>query len=475
MPSEIEDSKDPGDDSVNATLETLEEKSDLSMSTSREGTDANTQKPANEAKSIQSEETEEDQKTSATSGRASDEESDTSLAGKKRKKPGEGVAEKAEEATPERKSSDDKPASKKSKSQWTAVEDEILMLAVLADKKRREEEIDEDDEDEEEEEEDWDEIAKAVPGRTPVQCLRRYMRHLNQKGGGSVDDTKTKAWTSEEEKKLRELRSQDTEWVDTVKEIPGRTVAEAKEHWAKIGSSSDLDLKLSKDESEAEESEKQASAESDAASSQPSPKKKLKTKKEESSGISSPAKWRDDETTLLKKLIEQYQDTSPRWNDIAGNFPNRTAIDCLTKWQSLSSPPVIKGKGSWTVEEDNILRDKRQLYGRKWAKIAAHLPGRQGKQCRERFVNHLDPELKKGEWTDDEEAILIALHEHHGNRWANISKQLHGRSDNDVKNHWYSTIQRKFQQHGKDVSGVCLFHCYLFLNLVNILSFQYLT
>ena len=104
------------------------------------------------------------------------------------------------------------------------------------------------------------------------------------------------------------------------------------------------------------------------------------------------------------------------------------------------------------MEEDNILRDKRLKYGRKWAKIAAHLPGRQGKQCRERYVNHLDPNLKKGEWSDDEEAILIALHEHHGNRWANIAKQLPGRSDNDIKNHWYSTIQRKFQQHGKEVS-----------------------
>ena len=143
---------------------------------------------------------------------------------------------------------------------------------------------------------------------------------------------------------------------------------------------------------------------------------------------------------------------APRWSDIASNFSDKTAIDCLQKWQTLSSPPVIKGKGSWTVEEDNILRDKRILYGRKWAKIAAHLPGRQGKQCRERYVNHLDPNLKKGEWTDDEEAILIALHEHHGNRWANIAKQLPGRSDNDIKNHWYSTIQRKFQQHGKDVS-----------------------
>lgn len=116
----------------------------------------------------------------------------------------------------------------------------------------------------------------------------------------------------------------------------------------------------------------------------------------------------------------------------------------------MSKPPSIKGKGSWTPEEDAILREKRALYGRKWAKIASHLPGRQGKQCRERYVNHLDPNLKKGEWSDDEEAILIALHEHHGNRWANIAKQLPGRSDNDIKNHWYSTIQRKFQTHGQE-------------------------
>ena len=164
--------------------------------------------------------------------------------------------------------------------------------------------------------------------------------------------------------------------------------------------------------------------------------------------------WTTGEQDLLKKLVEMYKDTAPRWNEIAANFHQHNAIDCLSKWQCLTNPPVIKGKGSWTADEDSILREKRALFGRKWAKIAAHLPGRQGKQCRERFVNHLDPQLKKGEWTDDEEAILIAMHEHHGNRWANIAKQLPGRSDNDTKNHWYSTIQRKFQQHGKDVSIV---------------------
>uniref|UniRef100_A0A7S2UHY9 Uncharacterized protein n=2 Tax=Attheya septentrionalis TaxID=420275 RepID=A0A7S2UHY9_9STRA len=301
-----------------------------------------------------------------------------------------GQKRKPDEMTGEGKGTEDTTAlkgAKKAKTEWSAAEEEVLMLAVLNERRRKKEEGG-DQEDDDDEEDDWDEIAKSVTGRTPVQCLKKYMK-LNQKDEVEIEE------------------------ADDSNESKASATAISKE-------------------------------ETDKPEMDPSPKKK------KYSVASSSSKWTAEETNLLKKLVEQYQETSPRWNDVAGNFPNRNAIDCLTKWQSLSSPPVIKGKGSWTAEEDEILRAKRALYGRKWAKIAAHLPGRQGKQCRERFVNHLDPDLKKGEWTDDEEAVLIALHQTHGNRWANISKQLPGRSDNDVKNHWYSTIQRKFQQHGKD-------------------------
>lgn len=311
-------------------------------------------------------------------------------------------------------------SSKKPRRVWAAREDEALMLAVLDDKKRNDMELDESEEDDgsdESDDEDWDEIAKSVPGRTPVQCLQRYMKHLNRSAREKIDSLD------------QTLETSDKNSFDT--KIAVATKKEPSEH------SGEMSLKR-----QLEGGSTSSATEMDL----PSPKKQRRDKTK----MGSPTKWTSEETNMLRKLVEQYDGTSPRWNDIARNFQNRTAFDCLTKWQTLSSPPVIKGKGSWTVEEDNILRDKRQEYGRKWAKIAAHLPGRQGKQCRERYVNHLDPELKKGEWTDDEEAILIALHEHHGNRWANIAKQLPGRSDNDIKNHWYSTIQRKFQQHGRD-------------------------
>jgi hypothetical protein len=91
--------------------------------------------------------------------------------------------------------------------------------------------------------------------------------------------------------------------------------------------------------------------------------------------------------------------TTPDWDAIAKHFPGKAPIDCLTQWSNISLPDQVKGKGSWTRTEDQILREKRAVYGKKWNTIAEYLPGRSGKQCRERYVNHLNPNLKRGEWT----------------------------------------------------------------------------
>lgn len=120
-------------------------------------------------------------------------------------------------------------------------------------------------------------------------------------------------------------------------------------------------------------------------------------------------------------------------------------MQCLHRWQKVLNPKLVKGP--WTAEEDETIRRLVHTYGAKrWSKIAEHLPGRIGKQCRERWFNHLDPEIKREPWTGEEDAQLIELHRKHGNQWAAISKELRGRTDNAIKNHWNSTLKRRTEE-----------------------------
>ena len=106
-------------------------------------------------------------------------------------------------------------------------------------------------------------------------------------------------------------------------------------------------------------------------------------------------------------------------------------------------------KGAWAADEDRIVREMVTKHGVgniKWSEIAARLPGRLGKQIRERWVNHLDPNINKGEWTEEEDKALLAAHESMGNKWADIAKTLPGRTDNQIKNRWNSALRRELRK-----------------------------
>lgn len=71
------------------------------------------------------------------------------------------------------------------------------------------------------------------------------------------------------------------------------------------------------------------------------------------------------------------------WKKIAEYFPERTDVQCLHRWQKVLNPELVKGP--WTPEEDEKVIELVKIYGpKKWSLIASHLPGRIGKQCRER-------------------------------------------------------------------------------------------
>ncbi|XP_045823365.1 transcription repressor MYB6-like [Trifolium pratense] len=111
-------------------------------------------------------------------------------------------------------------------------------------------------------------------------------------------------------------------------------------------------------------------------------------------------------------------------------------------------------KGAWSKEEDDRLikyiKDNGEGCWRSLPKAAGL--ARCGKSCRLRWINYLRPDLKRGNFTPDEDELIINLHTSVGNKWSLIAQKLPGRTDNEIKNYWNTHIKRKLQSCGIDPS-----------------------
>jgi len=116
-------------------------------------------------------------------------------------------------------------------------------------------------------------------------------------------------------------------------------------------------------------------------------------------------------------------------------------VQCLHRWNKILKPGLIKGP--WTIEEDRKLLEWVKINGPiKWTSCSEFICGRSGKQCRERWFNTLNPNVKKGGWTPEEDFLIFKFFSEFGSKWSLIASKFPGRTENSVKNRFYSTLRR---------------------------------
>lgn len=171
--------------------------------------------------------------------------------------------------------------------------------------------------------------------------------------------------------------------------------------------------------------------------------------------IKNKKKWTKEEDAILIKLAEKYKEK--HWKEISKSFTNKNALQCFSRYKRIR-PGIVKG--SWCKEEDERILQLVDVYGKSWSKISKILVTRNGKQIRDRFINVLDPEIKKGKFTDEEDKQLIRLYLYYGPKWATIAKHFTNRTADMIKNRFHSSIKKML--YGGKTANVNNIVCFLF-------------
>ncbi|GAB5587154.1 hypothetical protein Unana1_02054 [Umbelopsis nana] len=162
------------------------------------------------------------------------------------------------------------------------------------------------------------------------------------------------------------------------------------------------------------------------------------------------SRWSSEEDNLLRQAVMLYG--PHKWSMIASHVPNRTPMQCSTRWLGALNPNIYKGR--WTQHEDAVLRYAVQEYSNipdgedgaqpiPWNKIAQRIPNRTGIQCQARWTEALDPTVRKGKWSEPEDILLRAGVQAYGKCWIRIAESIPGRTQRQCRTRW---VQLKYKE-----------------------------
>ena len=153
-------------------------------------------------------------------------------------------------------------------------------------------------------------------------------------------------------------------------------------------------------------------------------------------------KWTKEEDLNLIKLVKNYN--GKNWKEVASFFHNKTPLQCFSRYKRIR--PGIN-KGTWKKEEDKLIVSLVEKYGKSWSKISKIIQTRNGKQIRDRYLNILDPNINKKKFSVEEDYLLIQLYEKFGPKWAKINQFFHKRTTDMIKNRFYSSLKKKYDDY----------------------------
>jgi hypothetical protein len=287
------------------------------------------------------------------------------------------------------------------KGRWTLVEDEKLTSAVTNTRKKKHST-------------NWVVVATLVPGRTKIQCENRWRSALDPSialTGGS-----TGPWKDDEDIKLKAAAQTHggKDWVAIAALVPGRTKKQCQKRWRNA-----LDPSID--------------------------------------GVNGcTGTWKEDEDIKLKGAVQQLGDKD--WVAIAKLVPGRTKMQCWSRWHNAWDPIIdrVNGcTGTWKEDEDIKLNAAVQKHGGKnWAAISALVPGRTKKQCCNRWHDVLEPGIDRvngctGTWKEDEDIKLKDAVQKHGDKnWVVIAALVPGRTKKQCRNRWHNVLDLSIRVNG---------------------------